>query len=200
MASRPAGPPAGMQGDPGIVLRLVTDQRLAFLLVGGFNTVVGFGWFVATNWAIGGLFDPRYGYLVVTTVSYVPAVFCAYLTFRYLVFRVRGHFFRDLLRFATLYLTGLGVNYLLLPFFHKLIGLPLVPAQLCVVCLWAVLSWFGQKHFAFRRTHAERLAQAQSGGREPDQTGRAGTGQSQTGQNEAGQHETGQASELGESA
>lgn len=37
---------AGMSGPDGPLLRLVRDRRLAFLIVGGVNTAVGFLWFV----------------------------------------------------------------------------------------------------------------------------------------------------------
>ncbi len=46
---------------PGPLIRLVHDQRMAFLMVGGINTVVGFGIFVACSESVGHLVDHRFG-------------------------------------------------------------------------------------------------------------------------------------------
>jgi hypothetical protein len=40
-------------GPPGPLMRLVHDQRVAFLVVGGINTIVGFGIFVARSETVG---------------------------------------------------------------------------------------------------------------------------------------------------
>ena len=46
---------------PGPLIRLVRDQRVAFLVVGGINTVVGFAIFVACSESVGHLVDHRFG-------------------------------------------------------------------------------------------------------------------------------------------
>ncbi len=43
-------PPAGMTGVPGPLFRLIRDQRVAFLIVGGMNTAIGTVWFVVFLW------------------------------------------------------------------------------------------------------------------------------------------------------
>ena len=43
-------PPAGMTGVPGPLFRLIRDQRVAFLIVGGMNTAIGAVWFVLFLW------------------------------------------------------------------------------------------------------------------------------------------------------
>jgi putative flippase GtrA len=46
---------------PGPLIRLIHDQRMAFLIVGGINTVVGFAIFVACSETVGHLVDHRFG-------------------------------------------------------------------------------------------------------------------------------------------
>ena len=46
---------------PGPLIRLVHDQRLAFLVVGVLNGIVGFGIFVACSESIGHFVDHRFG-------------------------------------------------------------------------------------------------------------------------------------------
>jgi putative flippase GtrA len=139
-------PPAGMSGSPGWFLRVVRDQRVAFLLVGGINTVVGFACFVGFLVLLG-----KQRYLVALVCAHVVSVLVAFVLYRLAVFRVRGHVLRDLWRFETVYLTALGVNFVLLPVLVEIAHLPVLVAQALIVLVTSVMSWVGHKHFSFRR-------------------------------------------------
>ena len=143
-------PPAGMRGGPGPLLRVVKDQRLAFLVVGGINTLLGTAWFLAFHYLTGGWG----GYLVTLLMAHVASVLCAFVLYRHLVFRVRGHVWLDLARFEVVNLSALAVNAALLPVFVELVGLPVVAAQLVVTLVSAVISYTGHRGFSFRRPRA----------------------------------------------
>lgn len=150
-AGAPAGrPPAGMQGEPGLLFRLVRDQRIAFLLVGGLNTAIGMGWFVVFQWLVG----ERLGYLVALVCAHVAAVLCAFVLYRRFVFRVRGHVWRDLARFELVNLTSLAINFVTLPFTVEVLGVAPIPAQLLVTVVTMLVSFVGHKGFSFRRSPA----------------------------------------------
>jgi putative flippase GtrA len=135
-----------MAGQPGWFLRVVHDQRVAFLMVGTINTVVGFACFAGLLALLG---EQRY--MVVLLCSHVIAVLIAFVLYRFVVFRVRGHVLRDLWRFETVYLSALGVNFVLLPVLVQFAGLPVLVAQALIMLLTAVMSWVGHKHYSFRR-------------------------------------------------
>lgn len=143
---------------PGPMMRLVRDQRVAFLIVGGINTVVGFGIFVICSETLGHFVDHRdgkvAGALATVAVSHVLSVLFAFVMHRRLVFRVRGHLLRDLVRFESVYLTALGINAVALPLLVEL-GLQRIPAQAIIIAVSTLLSYFGHRHFSFRRTATE---------------------------------------------
>lgn len=141
--------PAGMRGDLGPLFRLVKDQRVAFLIVGAINTVVGTGWFVLFELTIG----PRTHYMVSLACAHVAAVLCAFVLYRRFVFRVRGHVMLDLARFELVNLASLGVNAVALPFLVEVVGLVAIPAQLVVTSATMLISFFGHRGFSFRRPH-----------------------------------------------
>lgn len=143
-------PPAGMIGTPGPLLRVVRDQRLAFLIVGGVNTALGTGFFVMWQLLVGA----RIGYLGSLGLAHVSAVLCAFALYRRLVFRVRGHLLRDLGRFELVNLTSLAVNAALLPVAVEVVGLPPIVGQLAVTAVTTVVSFFGHRDFSFRRKRA----------------------------------------------
>jgi putative flippase GtrA len=140
-------PPGGMSGPPGWLMRVARDQRVAFLIVGVINTLVGYLSFVALLPLLG-----RDHYLVALICAYVIAVLVAFVLYRYAVFRVRGHVLSDLWRFATVYLSSLAVNLVLLPVLVEFAHLPVLLAQALIVFVTAVMNWLGHKHFSFRRS------------------------------------------------
>ncbi len=149
-------PPAGMVGSLGPLFRIVKDQRIAFLLVGATNTVIGTGWFVFFEMLVG----HRFGYISSLLMAHVAAVLCAFWLYRWFVFRVHGHVWRDLARFEVVNLTSLGINLVCLPFVVEVVGLSPIPAQLLITLITMMVSFFGHKRFSFRRTPEEVAADA----------------------------------------
>ena len=137
-----------------LVVRVARDQRVSFLLVGGFNTALGFAVFVVADLFVGRPVDVAFGETVgsLTTlaIAHVIGVIVAYLLYRRFVFRVRGHFWRDLARFESVYLVQLAFNAVALPLLVAL-GAPRIPAQFGILFIAAIGSYLGHKFFSFRR-------------------------------------------------
>lgn len=152
---------AGHQGGdarPGLVLRLIKDQRIAFLFVGATNTGVGFLIFIGFDFSVGTWVDAAVnetvGSLAVLACSHVLSVLFAFVMYRRFVFPVRGHVWRDLARFESVYLVSLGVNAVILPILVGL-GWNRILAQLSILVITTLISWFGHKGFSFRRSTRE---------------------------------------------
>ena len=142
-------PPGGMSGPPGWLLQVVRDQRVAFLSIGAVNTGVGFLCFAGFLALLG-----QQHYMATLVCAHIVSVLIAFVLYRYVVFRVRGHLLRDLWRFETVYLVALAVNLALLPLLVQLAHLPVLLAQALILVVTALISWVGHKHFSFRRTEA----------------------------------------------
>ncbi|MCL1900692.1 MAG: GtrA family protein [Promicromonosporaceae bacterium] len=152
-ATRPAEP-AASSPPPGRLLRLLKDQRIAFLAVGAFNTAWQIALFAALEYLFGtGL--GRFGYLVWLVVSYAISICTAFLLHRYLVFRVRGQAWLDFVRFVGVNLVGLGLNFALLTLAVEGAGMRPRLAQPPVALAVAIASYLGHKHFSFRRQGAQ---------------------------------------------
>lgn len=140
---------------PGPLMRLFRDQRVAFLVVGIINTIVGFTIFIVCSETLGHYVDHRFGKvpaaLATVGVTHVLALVFAFVMHRRFVFQVRGHVFRDLVRFESVYLTALGINAVALPVLVEL-GLQRIPAQAIIIASTTFLSYFGHRYFSFRRS------------------------------------------------
>ncbi|MCR2801719.1 GtrA family protein [Microbacterium sp. zg-Y818] len=136
-----------MSGPDGPLLRLVKDRRVAFLIVGVINTVVGFAWFALFDLTIGRL----WGYMITLLFAHVASVLCAFVLYRRFVFRVRGHVWADLGRFELVYLSALAVNAVLLPLLVEFARLQPIVAQAVIVFVTTMISYLGHSRFSFRR-------------------------------------------------
>ena len=154
-----AEPPGGMSGPPGWLLRVIRDQRTAFLVVGVINTVVGFLVFAGFLLVLGQRWDEPWGYLATLTCAHIVGVLFAFVLYRYVVFRVRGHVLSDLWRFETVYLSALAVNFVLLPVLVEIAHLPVLLAQALIVMVTSLMSWVGHKHYSFRRASSPEKLQ-----------------------------------------
>lgn len=139
--------PGGMRGPDGPLLKIVKDRRLAFLIVGGANTVIGFALFALFEVTIGQL----WGYMATLAFAHVTSVICAFFLYRHLVFRVRGHFWLDLARFESVYLVAIAVNAVLLPVLVEFAGFAPIVAQGLIVFVTTMISYLGHSRFSFRR-------------------------------------------------
>ncbi len=140
-------PPGDGSAPLGPLLRVVRDQRVAFLIVGAVNTVFGFLCFAGFLLLLGPTL-----YLVALVCAHVISVLFAFVLYRFLVFRVRGHVMADLWRFETVYLSALAVNFALLPVLVEIADLPVLLAQALIVFITSVMSWVGHKRYSFRRS------------------------------------------------
>jgi putative flippase GtrA len=141
-------------GPPGPLMKIVKDQRVAFLLVGGANTAFSTGLFIVLALAF-----PQAPSFILLSASWTVSLIAVFFVYRKLVFRVKGHVWLDLGRFALVNLTSLLVNIGLLSLFADLLQFPRIPTQLAITLLSVIISYFGHRHFSFRRKHAPEHAQ-----------------------------------------
>lgn len=127
--------------------KLFIDQRFLFLLVGGINTVFSVVLFVALVLAFG----PHVPSFVSLGISWTVSLIVVFFAYRFIVFRVRGHFWLDFVRFAGTNITALLINMAALMVFVDMIGWPAIPVQIGITCLVIVFNYFAHKHISFRR-------------------------------------------------
>lgn len=142
--------PGGIAGPQGPLFRIIKDQRVLFLMVGGVNTVVGALWFVIFDALLGHRWN-GWGHYPALVLTYVFSILCAFVLYRKVVFRVHGHLWRDLMRFASVYVVAFVINLGLLGVLVYVLHWPAIVSQFLIVFVTTALSWFGHSSFSFRR-------------------------------------------------
>lgn len=121
-------------------------QKIVYLLIGGWNTLFGYGVFVLLYNA----FSKFVGYAVVLTVSYVVSITNSYIGYKLFVFKTRGNFLREYLKFYVVYGGGYMLNLLMFPVFTGFIGVNPYYAQILITFIIMVASYMSHKKFSFR--------------------------------------------------
>ncbi len=143
--------PGQLDDPPGPLLRLIRDQRIAFLLVGGLNTAVGLVGFVLFS-----RFIHLWGGDGAVLAAQAIAIPFAFVLHRRFVFKVTGHVLRDFSRFVLVNVIPVSVNLAVLPVLTKVFGWHELPAQLAFTVVWVLASFFIHRGFSFRRGAADQ--------------------------------------------
>jgi putative flippase GtrA len=133
-----------------MLAQLLEDERVRFMIVGGINTVLGYGLFVVFQLTVG----DTIGYLGSLYASYVVAILVAFVLHRRFTFRVSGtgNAAVDFLRFSSVHVVALVINTIALPVLVEHAGLDPLLAQALIVVVTTLVSYFGHKLFSFHRT------------------------------------------------
>ena len=132
-------------------------QVVRYLLVGGFNTCFGYTLFVAFNYLFRSL--GVYGSEIASLLGSVIAITVAFLGYKWFVFRTHGNYLREWLRCLSVYGSSMLFTLVMLPpltlllrrwYGHSQMASNVAAAILTVVTVAA--SYFGHKHFSFRRS------------------------------------------------
>jgi len=141
-----------------IASHIPPGQFLRYLLVGGWNTIFGYGCFFLMNRWLATVMT-AYSYIVASLLSSLVAITVAFLGYKWFVFRTRGNYLREWLRTLTVYSGSVLVSTAALA---PLVGLirhtthcqtqaPYIAAAILAV-FNVITSFFGHRHFSFRKT------------------------------------------------
>jgi putative flippase GtrA len=129
---------------PPALQRLLADQRVTYLLVGGLNTALGLGVFVL-------LYLVGLPYLVALALAYALVLPVGFALQRRFVFKVTGTVVADFLRYCTVQSAAFAMNVVFLPALVEVLGAPVVPAQVVSLALVVVGSYLLHRSFTFKR-------------------------------------------------
>ncbi len=129
----------------GLVKTLFADKRIRFLMVGGINTGVGYG-FYALFIALG-----LNAYLA-TTFSTILGVINSYFWNKYFTFRQPKKSLAEVLRFVTVYAVSYGANLALVYVFVDRMGMNSYVSGAVCLFVTTILSYVGHNFFSFKKT------------------------------------------------
>jgi len=126
---------------------LYANEKLRFLAVGGWNTLIGYLIFVLFHLTI----EARWGVPLTLIASYCVALPHSFLTQRLAVFRSKGPWLAEFGRFVLSNSVIFAANLLLLPIASALTGANTALLQAAFLVLSTIASYLAHRHFTFPR-------------------------------------------------
>ena len=120
--------------------------KLHYLLVGGWNTVFGYGVFVALYYATAPL---NFHYEFVLILCQIISVTNAYILYKKLVFKTKGNVVREYFRFCTFYWLSFIANLVLLPVLVEGLHQDPMMSQGILTLGTAAMSYLWHAHYTF---------------------------------------------------
>lgn len=131
-------------------------QFVRYVLVGGFNTLFGYGLFALLTWSFRGM--GSYSYMYAALLANVIAISVAFLGYKWFVFRTRGNYLVEYIRCFGVYGSSTLIGLASLPILvailrrslHHPQRAPYIAAALLTV-VTVLFSFLGHKNISFRQ-------------------------------------------------
>lgn len=121
------------------------DQKIRFLLVGGFNTVLSYLIYAFL------IVMCRMPYIASLVLQYIVTVNISIITMRYYVFRSKGDFCKEYCKAWSVYLLTLLMNSVGLTFLVEICRINELWAQGIYQVAAAILTYLLHKYFSFHK-------------------------------------------------
>lgn len=132
------------------------QQFVRYILVGGFNTVFGYGLFSILNWSSSGL--GSYGYMYAAFAANLIAISVAFLGYKRFVFRTQENYFIEWIRCIGVYGSSMIVSLagfaILVPILRRNLQNPEQAPYIAgavMVVVTVLFSFLGHKRISFRQ-------------------------------------------------
>lgn len=122
------------------------EDKVKFLIVGGWNTLFGYAVFIVLYYNLHSLTH----YILILIINYLISISNAYLTYKFIVFKTRGNYLKEYLKFYLVYGLAFIINLLLLIISAEILHLNILFSQTAIVFITAIISYTGHKGFSFK--------------------------------------------------
>jgi len=134
-------------------------EKLRFLLVGGFNTVVAYSLLAFLDWFFGNInhhFAWDFSNLEVANlalvIQYIITINLSFITMRYYVFRSHGNIMQEWLKSWSVYIFIYLINAPIMTFLMAIFNLAAWQAQAIYLIFSTIVTFILHKYYSFRKS------------------------------------------------
>lgn len=122
------------------------EVKIRFLFAGIFNTLVGLATYPILYFALSSY---ELHYLKILALSQIVCVCIAFITNKFLVFRTRGNFMTEFIKFIVFHLTYFFINLISLPVLVEFFNFNPVTGQVLFAIVVIISSYFWHSKITF---------------------------------------------------
>lgn len=124
------------------------ETKARFVLAGGFNTAFGLAVYPLLMWTFG---HKGLNYMVALPIAQVASLCVAYMTQKTLVFRTKGNYFTEFIKFSAFYMGNFFIVAIILPILVEIFHQNPIFAQFILSLGVIFVSYFWHSRVTFRR-------------------------------------------------
>lgn len=136
-------------------LKIRHQVKTKFVVVGIWNTILGYGLFCLFDTLFAGVFSTRsVAYMCAMALAQILAVINAYIFHKYITFRSEAKgkaIITEFFRFLATYMVTISLSLVLLPALVKIGHLHPKIAAAVIILICTVISYIGHSKFSFRQ-------------------------------------------------
>jgi putative flippase GtrA len=127
--------------------KLWSNQKIRYLVIGGYNTLFGYGCFALLWW----MFGQKLHYIILLIISHILSVINAYLGYRLFVFQTKGKWLKEFFKFNLVYLGTFAINLFALPILIEEFKLHALIAQALIIVITVIASYVIHNKITFKK-------------------------------------------------
>ncbi len=137
------------------------DKRFKFILVGGMNTVIGYGINALVLLLVFGIpltaesKATEVQALISSVTGHIFGMINAYFWNKYFTFECREKSFSQVSKFLLISVSQLALSYSLIMLFQNVIGLGVYPSQIITLVITTLFSYAGHNNITFKKQESE---------------------------------------------
>ena len=122
------------------------SKPLRFLVIGGWNTAFAYISLAILYY----LLSDKIHYMIIIGFSGIINITNAYICHKFFVFKTRGNYLKEYLRYYVIYSVPIGIGLVFFPFCIEILKMNFYVTQALLTFLTVIISYFGHKHVSFR--------------------------------------------------
>lgn len=126
--------------------QISNSQPLRFLVTGGWNTAFSYISLALLYY----FFSKRMHYMVILVIGAVINITNAYICHKFFVFRTKGNYVREYLRYYVVYSVPMALGFIAFPVCIELFKMNFYVTQALLTVITVLISYFGHKHISFK--------------------------------------------------
>jgi len=127
------------------LIKLLRRTEVRYLITGGANTVLNFG----VGALLFYLLIDHLHYVAIMVLGTVVNITISYINYKFVVFKTKGNYLREYLRFYVIYSLPIAFNFVAFPICYQALKINPYLSQLILTAVTVVFSYFGHKNFSF---------------------------------------------------
>ena len=129
-----------------VVRNAYASKPIRFLIAGGWNTAFAYILLVVLYY----FFSNKVHYMFILVFCTIVNVTNAYIIHKFFVFKTKGNYIREYIRYYLVYSVPIGLGFISFPLCIEILKMNFYITQALLTFVTVIISYFGHKHVSFR--------------------------------------------------